>query len=108
MGTVILENKTRRPPRMLTFNLTKSAAPTTIETRSVEEGKDGQMGVRVVKKIVPGSLTVPVGVRREVDEKITKCPEVAAALKAKQLKIVARKSGNGNGGPKARRKGSKS
>lgn len=101
MATVILENVTRRSPRMLVFNLTRAAAPTPITTRQTETTSDGVTGVRVIKKLVAGSLTLPHRTPREVDEKIAACPEVAEAIKRKYVKVTKAKAGNG---PKTRRK----
>ena len=102
MATVILENVTRRPPRMLIFNLTRATAPTPITTRQTETTADGVTGVRVIKKVVAGSLTLPHRTPCEVDEKIAACPEVAEAIKRKYVKVTKTKAVVN--GPKTRRK----
>jgi len=84
---VTLENRTRRPRRGLVLNLTKGAAPVRVTHRTTEEDRQGRRRQRVIDRIVPGSLRVPAGKRVKVDEKILRCPEVAAAIARRDLLV---------------------
>lgn len=114
MANVSLVNKTKRPPRMLTYNLTKEVDPIKVTNRLREESKDGVRRIRVVNKIVPGSIRIPAGSQsKPIDEKVLKCPEVAAGLKRREFTVnrsvpVAKKSdtkgGDGKQKPKPRQR----
>lgn len=110
MANVILENRTKRPRRMLVFNLTRNVATVKVVNRTTEETRQGERRKRVSSKLVPDSIRVPYGGGQvEVDEKVLGVPDVAAAISRRELRAIRPEAktpsseGNGNG-PKPRRK----
>ncbi len=108
MANVILENKTKRPRKMIVLNLTLGALALKVVNRTTEESKDGLRRARVSSKLVPGAIRIPSGGKLEVPESYLGCPEVKAAIARREIRVirkapVAVTNGNGNG-PKPRTK----
>jgi hypothetical protein len=85
MPTVLLENKTKRPQRMLVLNLTKMTAPYKVMSKRTHETKNGDRSYKVVAHNVPGSVRIPAGSSLEVDAEFLKCPSVRAAIARHEL-----------------------
>jgi hypothetical protein len=92
MSTVTIVNKTKRPARMLVFNLDKSSFPVQVVNRVTEEGKDGIRKIRVVNKLVPDSLRIPAGGMVKVDRKVAECSSVQSALARREISIQSSES----------------
>lgn len=89
MPLVILENRTRRPRRMLTLNLPRDLAPvrSTVQTRV--EGKDGVRRMKVVDRNIGDSLRIPHGcVSQPFDEKLLFAPEIRKVVKARDARVI--------------------
>lgn len=110
MANVILVNRTRRPSRMLIYNLAKNIAAVKVENRTMEETRDGKRAKRVSSKLVPDSIRIPAKGELEVDEKILFCPEVKAGIGKRDLRVkkpevsLRAASSEGENGPKPRTK----
>lgn len=89
MPLVILENRTRRPRRMLTLNLPREIAPVRSVVRTRVEAKDGTRRIKVVDRNVGGSLRVPYGaVSQPVPEAYLHAPDIKAAVLSRELRII--------------------
>ena len=109
MANVILVNRPRRPPRMLTYNLAKNIVAVKVENRVTEETRDGKRAKRISTKLVPDSIRIPAKSEIEVDEKVLLCPEIKKALEKREImkkKVEPRRaaSSEGENGPKPRTK----
>lgn len=90
MANVILENRTKRPPRMLVLNLDVAIASVRVENRTVVETPDGKQRVKVSTKSVPDSIRIPAGGESvPLPEKILRCSEVKRALETREIRVKA-------------------
>ena len=110
MANVILVNRTRRPARMLIYNLAKNIAPVKVENRTMEETRDGKRAKRISSKLVPDSIRIPAKSELVVDEKVLHCPEVKSGIDKRELRVKKPEtlpraaSSEGENGPKPRTK----
>ena len=89
MSNVILENRTRRPRRMLTLNLPRELAPVRSVVRVREESKDGVRRIKTVDRNVGDSIRIPFGaVSQPIPEKLLHAPEIAKVVKARELRVI--------------------
>lgn len=89
MANVILENRTRRPRRMLVLNLPRELAPvrSTVQTRV--EAKDGTRRMKIVDRNIGDSLRIPHGcVSQPIPEKLLTAPEVRKVVKAREVRVI--------------------
>lgn len=85
---VILENRTKWPPRMLVLNLDIQVASVRVENRTVVEGKDGKRRTKISTKSVPDSIRIPAdGKSLPLPKKILSCREVKAAINAREIRV---------------------
>lgn len=88
MANVTLQNRTKKPARMLVLHLTKQIAPVEVENRTMEESRDGVRKLRISTKVVPDSIRIPSGGTVEVDEAALGCPEIVQAIKDRDVLVV--------------------
>jgi hypothetical protein len=92
MANVILENRTKRPSRMLVLNLDVAIASVRVENRSIVETPDGKQRVKISTKSVPDSIRIPAGGESvPLPEKILRCSEVKRALDAREIRVKEEK-----------------
>lgn len=87
MANVILINRTRRPSRMLTYNLVKNIAAVKVENRVTTETRDGKRAKRISTKLVPDSIRILAKGQLEVPEIYLRCPEVAAGIANREILV---------------------
>lgn len=89
MSLVILENRTRRPRRMLTLNLPREIAPVRSVVRTRVESKDGVRRIKVLDRNVGGSLRIPFGsVSQPIPETYLAAPELVRVIKAREVRVI--------------------
>ena len=87
MSDVILINRTRRPPKMRVYNLSKNIAAVKVENRVTVETRDGKRAKKLTSKLVPTSIRIPAKGQLIVPEIYLSCPEIAAAIKNRELLV---------------------
>lgn len=89
MANVILENRTRRPRRMLTLNLPRELAPVRSVVKTRVEAKDGTRRIKTVDRNVGGSIRIPFGaVSQPIPEKYLHAPDVVRCVKGRELRVI--------------------
>jgi hypothetical protein len=86
---VILENRTKRPPRMLVFNLDINLFAVKVENQILVKGKDGQERKKRTSKRSPDSLRIPAQSQTEpLPEKILHCKKIKEAIRNKEIAVI--------------------
>jgi hypothetical protein len=86
---VIIKNKTKKPPRMLVFNLDSGIYPKKITNKISVHGKDGKIRKKVVNKLCSESLRIPSrGQSALLDRKILDCKSIKNAIKKHEIIII--------------------
>ena len=89
MPLVILENRTRRPRRMLTLNLPRELAPVRSRVQTRVEAKDGTRRLKVVDRNIGDSMRIPHGcVSQPFDEKLLHAPEIRKVVRAREVRVI--------------------
>jgi hypothetical protein len=55
--------------------------------RQIEEGTDGVFGIRVIKKMIASSVTLPPGEQRELPDGAADIPEVRRDIARRNLRM---------------------
>jgi hypothetical protein len=73
---------------MLVLNLTKNVQAVKVTNKLTVETRDGRRGTKTVNKVVPGSLRIPVRGKVTVSKEVLSCPDVAAAIANKYIRVT--------------------